>query len=321
MSNCEKCGCPIAIGEKMSFCPNCLIKGLVNLDETRQSVPPSNENIDPVERIVGPTQASRLDFENKYQFIDKKPFSRGGQGELWKVYDREFGREVAMKVLKVGASESPHDCSRFYSEIRIAIKLQHPGNLPIFDAGINPEGYLYYTTQLLPNTNLADIWDAILRGPKTPRDSKRSINYGVTLLIRVCEIMAYAHNNGVVHRDLKPGNVLVGAFEDVRVIDWGSAHDSRQKEKCGELLPPFVPKAGGNETVEAALNSPPSTLREGVPLTFEFAPPEVLRRLTQVHGLPDEDDDLTDVKIDILLHRRNALSASRWTTSILRRRE
>jgi len=134
----------------------------------------------------------------RYELV--RELGRGGMGVVYEVRDRELERNVAMKVVE----------KEWRAEARIIAALEHPGIVPIHDAGVLPDGRLYYTMKLVRGARL-DAW---------ARE-----NHGLTerlrLFARICEPVAFAHASGVVHRDLKPENVMVGEFGAVLVMDWG----------------------------------------------------------------------------------------------------
>ena len=136
----------------------------------------------------------------RYELI--RELGRGGMGVVYEVRDVELARNVAMKVVD-------HD---WCSEARIIAGLEHPGIVPVHDAGTLPDGRRYYTMKLVRGARL-DQW---AREARSRTDVLR-------LFARVCEAVAFAHANGVVHRDLKPQNVMVGEFGAVLVMDWGVA--------------------------------------------------------------------------------------------------
>jgi serine/threonine protein kinase len=131
----------------------------------------------------------------RYEMV--RELGRGGMGVVYEVRDRELERAVAMKVVE----------SDWRAEARIIAALEHPGIVPIHDSGTLPDGRLYYTMKLVRGTRL-DAW--------AKADHLR-------LFTRICEPVAFAHANGVVHHDLKPENVMVGEFGAVLVMDWGVA--------------------------------------------------------------------------------------------------
>ena len=136
----------------------------------------------------------------RYELV--RELGRGGIGVVYEVRDRELDRTVAMKVVE----------SDWGAEARIIAALEHPGIVPIHDSGTLPDGRLYYTMKLVRGTRL-DAW----------AQQKHGITERLRLFARICEPVAFAHANGVVHHDLKPENVMVGEFGAVLVMDWGVA--------------------------------------------------------------------------------------------------
>ena len=132
---------------------------------------------------------------------------RGGMGIVYEVHDRQLERSVAMKVLVETMADD------WRGEAKIIAALEHPGIVPIHDAGDLPDGRAYYTMKLVRGVRL-DAW-AAQGHARTER---------LRLFARICEPVAFAHANGVVHRDLKPENVMVGEFGAVLVMDWGVAN-------------------------------------------------------------------------------------------------
>ena len=131
---------------------------------------------------------------------------RGGMGTVYRVLDHELQREVALKVLDVDDDEL------LPGEARVAARLEHPGIVPVHDLGRLPDGRLYFTMKLVRGERL-DRWAA----------APRPLPERLAVLQRLCETAAFAHAHGVVHRDLKPQNVMVGTFGEVLVMDWGVA--------------------------------------------------------------------------------------------------
>lgn len=267
MTRCDTCGCPVEDGHPFRVCAKCLFAEA--LDTEAQPEPGG-----PQAPASSCGLAVRRDFFQKYDLV--KRIGGGGQGDIWEVWDLEFHRSVAMKRLAASAAAAEPAVYRFLAEAQIASQLEHPGILPIFDVGLDLDGRPFYTTSLLPGTTLEKIW----RQVHSQGVPEWTISRALELLVRVCEIMAYAHGRGVIHRDLKPANVLVGTFGDVRVIDWGSAHVTSAAQK--EFAEPFVPlnrqiiETARGEAMWASTDSPLATLNAGHPVTLLFAPPEIV---------------------------------------------
>jgi tetratricopeptide (TPR) repeat protein len=141
---------------------------------------------------------------------------RGGMGEVVRGHDLHMGRDLAVKVLREEHKGEPRLVQRFLAEGRIHGRLQHPGIVPVHELGELPDRRPYFTMKLVEGRTLADLL-------KERSDPAQDRPHFLTIFQQVCQAVAYAHKNGVIHRDLKPGNVMVGAFGEVQVMDWGLA--------------------------------------------------------------------------------------------------
>jgi serine/threonine-protein kinase len=130
--------------------------------------------------------------------------------------DPFFGRQLAIKVLLARADERPDLARRFLDEARLTGRLQHPGVPPVHDQGVFDDGRPYFTMKLIEGRTLDDL----LKKRSGPQDDLARF---VTIFGQVCQTVGYAHSQGVIHRDLKPLNIMVGAFGEVQVMDWGVA--------------------------------------------------------------------------------------------------
>ncbi len=143
----------------------------------------------------------------RYDFVGE--LGRGGMGIVYEVTDTELQRNVAMKV----ASED------WVREARIIARLEHPGIVPLYDAGTLADGRFYYTMKLVRGLRL-DEWVK----------QEHGLTERLRLFARICEPVAFAHEHGVLHRDLKPQNVMVGELGAVLVMDWGVARAADQHD-------------------------------------------------------------------------------------------
>lgn len=161
-----------------------------------------------LERLRSLGDAPALDG-TRYELLDE--LGRGGMGAVYRVRDRALGREVALKVVP-DVGRGPDIAQRLEREARALARLEHPGIVPVYDAGVLADGRLFYTMKLV-------------RGERLDAHLQRGILLGeaLRLFARICEAVAFAHANGVIHRDLKPQNVMLGAFGEVLVLDWGLA--------------------------------------------------------------------------------------------------
>jgi serine/threonine protein kinase len=158
---------------------------------------------------------------------------RGGMGTVYRAYDRRLDREVALKVVQLsgGAGETDETVDRLLREARILARLEHPGIVPVHDAGRLPDGRAYYAMKRVRGLRLDEHARTLTRP-----DRLRAFE-------RVCEAVAFAHAHGVLHRDLKPENIMIGPFGEVLVLDWGVARVSGELEIHGTILgtPGYMP--------------------------------------------------------------------------------
>jgi hypothetical protein len=139
---------------------------------------------------------------------------RGGIGRVHAARDRMLDREVALKEL-AGANTSAR--RRFVREAMLTARLQHPSIVPIYDAGVWPDGAPFYAMKLVGGRPLSEVVAAA-----DTLDARLAL---VPSVLAVADAIAYAHRTRIIHRDLKPQNVLVGEFGETIVIDWGLAKD------------------------------------------------------------------------------------------------
>jgi tetratricopeptide (TPR) repeat protein len=142
--------------------------------------------------------------------------ARGGMGAVLKGRDPGLGRDVAVKVLLETHQGKTELVQRFVEEAQIAGQLQHPGVVPVYDLGQFPDSRPYFTMKLVRGQTLA----ALLATRRDPAEERARF---LGIFGQVCQTLAYAHARGVIHRDLKPGNIMVGSFGEVQVMDWGLA--------------------------------------------------------------------------------------------------
>mgnify|MGYP000409509703 CR=1 FL=1 len=149
------------------------------------------------------------------RFVDQGLLGRGGMSEIRKVFDPVLGRTLALKIgPPAGAPQLLQE--RFLGEAQASAQLQHPGVVAVHDVGRTHDGRACFTMDVIRGDTLT----AILARTGPAAWPLRRVIRG---LISVCETLAYAHSCGVVHRDLKPDNVMFGPFGEVYVLDWGIA--------------------------------------------------------------------------------------------------
>lgn len=165
----------------------------------------------PLRKTRGPGSASRvLRTFGDYEVLSE--IARGGMGVVYRARQTKLNRVVAVKMILQGQLASKDDIQRFYSEAEAAARLEHPGIVPVFEVGEIDDQH-YFSMGFVDGESLADL---ARRGPLPPREAAE-------LLRDVADAIEYAHQNGVVHRDLKPGNILLTQDGQPRVTDFGLA--------------------------------------------------------------------------------------------------
>lgn len=192
------------------------------------------------ERAAALLDAIPRDDEAAPLLEDRGAVARGGMGEVRAVWDRTLRRTLAMKVLLAGrGSGGSLGLARFLDEARISAQLDHPGIVPVHALGLDLDGRVYYTMPLIRGKHLGEVFDAVRAG-----EDEWTRERALSVLLRVCEAVAFAHSKGVLHRDLKPANVMVGPFGETYVMDWGLA------KLVGEPAEGDGPSSGGPLTVD-----------------------------------------------------------------------
>lgn len=175
--------------------------------DARTDIPMGGES----SRENAPLQPTRS--AARYDVLES--IAQGGMGEVLRVQDRELGRQLALKVIRADSLTKPIR-RRFYEEARITGQLQHPGIPPVHEIGVMDDGRPFFAMKLVAGKTL----DQLL---KESSNSEDNLSEYLVVFEQVAQTLAYAHQAGVIHRDLKPLNVMVGAFGEVQVMDWGLA--------------------------------------------------------------------------------------------------
>lgn len=147
---------------------------------------------------------------------------RGGFGAVWRAEDSRLGRRIAIKRLSRQLSRSAESRRRFLNEARITARLEHPGIVPIYDISNQEEEAAYYAMKLVRGKTLAETIRDLYESPGDVKDEVRFRRL-LSIFLQVCQTIRYCHDAGVLHRDLKPQNVIVGSFGESIVLDWGLA--------------------------------------------------------------------------------------------------
>jgi serine/threonine protein kinase/tetratricopeptide (TPR) repeat protein len=158
-----------------------------------------------------------------------RPHAHGGLGAVFVALDTELHREVALKQILDHHADDPISRQRFLLEAEVTGGLEHPGVVPVYGLGAYADGRPYYAMRFIQGDSLKQAIDRFHSDEGLQNYPGRSASGGLELrkLLRrftdVCNAIAYAHSRGVLHRDIKPGNVIVGRYGETLVVDWGLA--------------------------------------------------------------------------------------------------
>ena len=210
------------------------------------------------------------------RYVNQKFHASGGIGEIYRAEDCQIGREVALKRLRDRTAPR----HRFLAEAQVTGQLEHPGIVPVHDLGTDEEGRPFYVMKFVRGRTLKEVIAAYHAGDRASAAEREVLRYRLLeTFVALCQAVAYAHSRGVVHRDLKPDNVMVGQFGETIVIDWGLA------KVVGH---PYV--RGGTELVYLPVSVGSSPTVAGA---YMGSPPYMAPELAEGHA--DDADERTDV--------------------------
>jgi PAS domain S-box-containing protein len=206
----------------------------------------------------------------------------GGMGRVWRARDRQFDREVALKELRPDLVQQERTRNRFLREAQITGQLEHPGIVPVYEMARAPDGSQpYYAMRFVRGRTLVEASRTFHAHRQEGHADSLELVSLLTAFVAVCNAIAYAHSQGVIHRDLKGENVLLGEFGEVVVLDWGLAKVLRDEAHPGE---PDSGLAGLDSVVE-----PWRTVQGAIFGTPAYMAPE------QASGQLDHIDQRTDI--------------------------
>lgn len=199
--NCKTCGAPLHSVD--GFCSNCLIQ--YGLEETV---------VLPVEQdAAGKTKSEgETSDHHSWDYEILEEIAQGGMGVVYKARQKKLNRVVALKMLLAGAFARQDILKRFLSEAEVVAHLDHPNIVPIYEIG-NHDGQTYFTMKFIENGTLRDSISTLKVNPRK----------AVQLMVKVVRAVHFAHQRGVLHRDIKPGNILIDSAGEPWVTDFGLA--------------------------------------------------------------------------------------------------
>jgi tetratricopeptide (TPR) repeat protein/serine/threonine protein kinase len=220
----------------------------------------------------------------------------GGMGKVYKVLDPSLNRTLALKVIHPNLMEIPALVSRFVEEAQIQANLQHPNIVPIHEIGRLEDNRPYFTMRMVQDDPYSAQIEAVHKASSAtqwlPTANGTTFRDLINVFHQVCVTVAFAHAQGVIHRDLKPDNILIGRFGQVLVVDWGLAKFmgvTHEDEGDVEYFDTRRPQVGRNKTLIGSVAGTPA-----------YMSPEQARGETKEVGLPTDVYALGAILYEIL---------------------
>ena len=236
-----------------------------------------SEPADGAPGIEGTHEVSALGLPDRYE--DLGLIAEGAMGQVRRIRDRVLARVLAIKLMHVSRAGSPRLRARFLAEAQLTANLQHPGIVAVHDQGELADGRLWFTMREIRGRTLGEVIDevhfAVRQGMFRETESGWTFRRLVDAFARICQAVGYAHSRGVVHRDLKPDNLMVGEFGQVLVMDWGLGRYLRE---------PAEVTVDDGEPSLSSIDEPATLTRHGDVLgTPAYMPPEQARGERDLH--------------------------------------
>lgn len=235
---CPSCALiiPLArVKKKQKFqCPRC--KGVYQQQNNKNS----KASIRAIKTTLSiPSPSFDDPFEkknNKERYDAREKIGQGGIGSIYRIYDHNLHRLVALKVIRQDKNYSEKSLKRFIGEARILAKLEHPNIVPVHEIGYTNDGRPYFTMKYVRGRALSEVMERFRKGDDFVGE-EFYLEKLLQIFLSVCQAIIFSHAHGVLHRDLKPANIMLGAFGEVLVMDWGLAKTGEKEESpYGDMI-------------------------------------------------------------------------------------
>ncbi len=204
-ASCPKCGAPLGPDAPLGLCPRCVLAAGF---ETQTETQPAAEG-DQAKTATPQVEELAKHFP---QFEIMELLGKGGMGMVYKVRQPQLDRIVALKILPRDAAKDPAFAERFQREAKALARLNHPNIVAIYDFGQSGD-YFYFLMEYVDGANLRQL----------ERSRRLSPEEAFAIVPKICEALQFAHDEGIVHRDVKPENILIDNKGRVKIADFGIA--------------------------------------------------------------------------------------------------
>lgn len=194
--------------------------------------------------------------ENMARYIMGRKLGSGAIGQVIEATDEHLGRNVAIKILQDSGGIDRDRIARFIAEAQIIAQLEHPTIVPVHEIGRMPGGLPYFTMKQVRGQLLSEAINEMRINDK--KDMKRYTNKLLRRFSSLCNGIAYAHSKGVVHRDLKPDNIMIGEYGEIQIMDWGLAKVMNESEVRRASDVSTVRSSKSMSTLDGAIAGTPS---------------------------------------------------------------
>jgi len=252
-----------------------------DVEATLDHVTAARDAFDPYATVT-PSAGASSSAGSRFTIL--RPHAKGGLGQVSVARDEELNREVAFKEIQAQYADNAVSRSRFLLEAEVTGSLEHPGIVPVYGLGQYGNGRPFYAMRFIQGDSLQAAIKRFHDADQTKRDSgEQSLELRKLLgrFIDVCNAIEYAHSRRVLHRDLKPGNIMLGKYGETLVVDWGLAKPIGHRDSPGESDERTLQPASGSDSSHTQMGS-----AIGTP---QFMSPE------QAEGRLDELGPPTDV--------------------------
>lgn len=187
-----------------------------------------------------------------------RPHARGGLGKVSVAQDDELKRQVALKEIRSQFADDESARARFMLEAEVTGGLEHPGVVPVYGLGVRKDGRPFYAMRFIRGESLKEASQKLqlgnVQGSYTS-DQSLTLRKLLNRFVHVCQTVEYAHSRGILHRDLKPDNILLGPYGETLVVDWGLAKAMGEQAEIEEVSEPILQPISGSGVAQTEMGS------------------------------------------------------------------